>query len=131
MFYLSALRNDIVTIFVILLAFGNACRATVNNPGSSSHTIYQDPTKPTVARVNDLLSRMSFEEKLAQTRNLGGILSTNATYNATMVDTFNSPYGGGSICKYSSYITVKSAGKTDKLKPMAITQILHASWLRS
>lgn len=52
------------------------------------------------ARVDDLLSRMTFSEKLAQTRNIGGILGTNATYDQTTVDGFNNGLGAGSICKF-------------------------------
>lgn len=60
---------------------------------------YQNASLPTDTRVKDLLSRMTFGEKLAQLRNVGGILSANETYNATFVNAFNAPYGGGSICK--------------------------------
>lgn len=77
------------------------CNGTWN---SSNVYPYQNANLPVETRVNDLLSRMTFLEKLAQTRNVGGILNANATYNHTAVDGFNAPYGGGSICKSEYYI---------------------------
>lgn len=63
------------------------------------YAIYRDASKPVKSRVNDLLSRMSFLEQLAQTRNVGGILGENASFDSTAVYSFNNGLGGGSICK--------------------------------
>lgn len=49
-------------------------------------------------RVEKLLSQMTFLEKLAQMRNVGGILGANASYSEEDVFGFNDGHGGGSIC---------------------------------
>jgi hypothetical protein len=65
----------------------------------ASTPTYMNSKLSVSARVQDLLSQMTFLEQLAQTRNVGGILQSDGTYNHTFVDTFNNGYGGGSICK--------------------------------
>lgn len=76
--------------------------------------IYLDASKPVPARVADLLSRMTFLEQLAQTRNVGGILGADASYDNTTVFAFNNGSGGGSICNMPLYLKVSgpSANKS-------------------
>lgn len=69
-----------------------------------TNAIYQDASKPVKARVADLLSRMTFLEQLAQTRNVGGILGENASFDNTTLYSFNNGQGGGSICKLQLYL---------------------------
>ncbi|KFY28972.1 hypothetical protein V491_00235 [Pseudogymnoascus sp. VKM F-3775] len=64
---------------------------------AATTAIYQDASKPVEARVADLLSRMTFLEQLAQTRNVGGILGVDASFDNTTVYSFNNEQGGGSI----------------------------------
>lgn len=73
-----------------------------NDPRTNA--IYQDASKPVKARVADLLSRMTFLEQLAQTRNVGGILGEDASFDNTTVYSFNNGQGGGSICKLLFYL---------------------------
>ncbi|OBT61316.1 hypothetical protein VE03_09521 [Pseudogymnoascus sp. 23342-1-I1] len=65
--------------------------------GAETNAIYQDASKSVKARVADLLSRMTFLEQLAQTRNVGGILGLDASFDNTTVYSFNNGQGGGSI----------------------------------
>ncbi|KFY90684.1 hypothetical protein V500_05022 [Pseudogymnoascus sp. VKM F-4518 (FW-2643)] len=65
--------------------------------GPQTNSIYQDASKPVKARVADLLSRMSFLEQVAQTRNVGGILGADASFDNKTVYSFNNGQGGGSI----------------------------------
>lgn len=60
---------------------------------------YQNAKLQIAARVEDLLSRMTYLDKLAQTRASPYGLSTNSTYNLSEIVEFNAPYGLGSICK--------------------------------
>lgn len=72
--------------------------------GPQTNSIYQDASKPVKARVADLLSRMSFLEQVAQTRNVGGILGADASFDNKTVYSFNNGQGGGSICKSRFYL---------------------------
>jgi len=47
---------------------------------------------------------MTFREQLAQTRNVGGVLRADGTYDSAALDSFNDGYGGGSICKIKLYL---------------------------
>ncbi|CAH0057184.1 unnamed protein product [Clonostachys solani] len=60
-------------------------------------TPYERETSSIAAEVDKLLSRMTFLEKLAQTRNIGGILNPGVTYDEEFVEAFNNGLGGGSI----------------------------------
>jgi hypothetical protein len=68
---------------------------------SSRPLPYHNGSLPTTARVEDLLSRMTYLDKLAQTRASPYGLSTNSTFNLSQIVEFNAPYGLGSICKYN------------------------------
>jgi hypothetical protein len=68
---------------------------------SSQPLPYKNASLPTTARVEDLLSRMTYLDKLAQTRASPYGLSANSTYNLSEIVEFNAPYGLGSICKYN------------------------------
>lgn len=75
------------------------CAATLGTTPVFASPLTEESSK-IAAKVDDLLRRMSFLDKLAQTRNLGGILGTNATYDKTTVDGFNNGLGAGSICTF-------------------------------
>lgn len=77
---------------VIATAIDLEHRATYNFP-------YQNPQLPTNVRVEDLLSRMSFLEQLAQTRASSSGLGANSSYDLASMLAQNAPYGIGSICK--------------------------------
>jgi hypothetical protein len=80
----------------LLCAVPTATSPTFREIGKRA--IYEDSTQPIPDRVADLLSRMSFLEQLAQTRNVGGILGADASFDNTTVFGFNDGLGGGSIC---------------------------------
>lgn len=69
----------------------------------SSHTAAAplDGTNHTAAdiprQVEEILSKMTFLEKLAQTRNYGGQLQTDLSYDRDAFEEFNLGNGGGSI----------------------------------
>jgi beta-glucosidase len=60
-------RKSFLLSFWMLPAFMAGCiRGPESKPGASSHPAYLDPSLPTEKRVEDLLSRMTLEEKIGQ-----------------------------------------------------------------
>lgn len=51
-------------------------------------------------RVEALLSRMTYLEKLAQMRNYDGVLRDDLTYDANHIENFFDGNGAGSICMF-------------------------------
>lgn len=76
-----------------------SCLSIASVVSTATSLPYLNSNLPVVKRVDDLLSRLTFLEQLAQTRNLGGLLGDKGTYNKTFVETFNDGYGAGTICK--------------------------------
>lgn len=99
------LCRQLVTGAALASLVGTAHTAASPSPnGPEENAIYKDASKPVKVRVADLLSRMTFLEQLAQTRNVGGILGADASFDNTTVYSFNNGQGGGSICKLQFYL---------------------------
>jgi hypothetical protein len=84
---------------LVLPAVGAALDDDRANRVSNQRLPYQNANLPIAARVEDLLSRMTYLDKLGQTRASPYGLSTNSTYNLSEIVEFNAPHGVGSICK--------------------------------
>lgn len=68
------------------LAAGASAQSAGNGTTNSSTPIYKDPTYSAEDRATDLLSRMTWAEKIGQMGGVRRLLSANLAFNQTSYD---------------------------------------------
>lgn len=89
-------------IFLLLVLLTMMCQESAKNPaanGNPPDPIYTDPTYPVEERVNDLLSRMTLEEKIGQMTQAG----RQALGSEADIKTYIQEVGGSVMVSYSSW----------------------------
>ena len=129
----SSASVAIATVLVASLALGAAPahktlhKHVVRSPAPNATPLYKNPAAPIPARVEDLLKRMTLEEKVAQIgtiwQNKDSLLDPDGSFDAAKA-TAQLPYGIGQIARPSDLEGTKLEGRGRNTR--AATALINA-----